>query len=192
MIRDFSRAQGDDIDLSGIDANAKAAGNQAFSFIGDKAFSGKAGELQYKNGIVAGDVNGDKAADFHIEIANHAGLPRATSSSDTTSGCAPDVVRSFTHVAGRPPAGGACASFSRRSADAALPLQRSWPLVEGAAADATAVGRSAYPRAGCRDGAQPSEGGAAGAGAASSDALARAVPAWGRGLPASAAARAAA
>ena len=74
MIRDFSRAQGDDIDLSGIDANAKAAGNQAFSFIGAKAFSGKAGELQSKNGIVAGDVNGDKVADFHIEIANHHGL----------------------------------------------------------------------------------------------------------------------
>ena len=35
---------------------------------------GKAGELQYKKGIVAGDVNGDKAADFHIEIANHHAL----------------------------------------------------------------------------------------------------------------------
>ena len=74
VIRDFSHAQGDDIDLSGIDANAKAGGNQAFSFIGDKAFSGKAGQLQYKDGIVAGDVNGDKVADFHIEIANHAAL----------------------------------------------------------------------------------------------------------------------
>jgi len=74
VIRDFSHAQGDDIDLSGIDANTKASGNQAFSFIGDKAFSGKAGQLQYKNGIVAGDVNGDKAADFHIEIANHHAL----------------------------------------------------------------------------------------------------------------------
>jgi Ca2+-binding RTX toxin-like protein len=74
VIRDFSRAQGDDIDLSGIDASTKAAGNQGFSFIGSKGFSGKAAELQYKNGIVSGDVNGDKAADFHIEIANHHGL----------------------------------------------------------------------------------------------------------------------
>ena len=74
VIRDFSRAQGDEIDLSGIDANAKASGNQDFSFIGDKGFSGKAGQLQYKNGIVAGDVNGDKVADFHIEIASHAAL----------------------------------------------------------------------------------------------------------------------
>ena len=74
VIRDFSHAQGDDIDLSGINASTKASGNQAFSFIGEKAFSGKAGQLQYKNGIVAGDVNGDKVADFHLDIANHAAL----------------------------------------------------------------------------------------------------------------------
>jgi serralysin len=69
-IRDFSRSDGDKIDLSGMDANTKMSGNQAFSFIGGNGFSGKAGQLQYKNGVVAGDVNGDKAADFHIEIAN--------------------------------------------------------------------------------------------------------------------------
>jgi hypothetical protein len=74
VIEDFSRAQGDDIDLSGIDANAKVSGNQAFSFIGGQDFSGKAGQLQYKNGIVAGDINGDKVADFHIEIANNHAL----------------------------------------------------------------------------------------------------------------------
>ena len=74
VIRDFSHAEGDDIDLSGIDANAKASGNQAFSFIGDNGFSGKAGQLQYKDGVVAGDVDGDKAADFHIEIVNHQAL----------------------------------------------------------------------------------------------------------------------
>lgn len=74
VIRDFSHGQGDDIHLAAIDANSKVAGNQAFSFIGEKAFSGKAGQLQYKNGLVAGDVNGDKVADFHIEIANHAAL----------------------------------------------------------------------------------------------------------------------
>ena len=70
MIQDFSRSQGDKIDLSGIDANTKMSGNQAFSYIGNDKFSGKAGQLQYKNGIVAGDVNGDKAADFQIDIAN--------------------------------------------------------------------------------------------------------------------------
>ena len=74
VIRDFSHRQGDEIDLSGIDANGKAAGDQSFAFIGSKAFSGKAGELQYKKGIVTGDVNGDKVADLHIEIANHHAL----------------------------------------------------------------------------------------------------------------------
>ena len=67
-IRDFSHSQGDKIDLSGIDANTNLSGNQAFSFIDTKAFSGHAGQLQYLNGVIAGDVDGDKAADFQIEI----------------------------------------------------------------------------------------------------------------------------
>ena len=52
----------------------RSGGNQAFAFIGPKAFSGKAGELQYRDGKVAGDINGDGKADFHIEIANNHGL----------------------------------------------------------------------------------------------------------------------
>ena len=74
MIKDFSRSQGDVIDLSGIDANTKAGGNQSFSFIGSKGFSGDAGDLRYRNGEVSGDVNGDKKADFYIDIANNHGL----------------------------------------------------------------------------------------------------------------------
>jgi len=70
VIKDFSRSQGDKIDLSEIDARTDWSGNQAFSYVGTKAFSGKPGELQYLNGIVAGDVNGDKTADFQIEITN--------------------------------------------------------------------------------------------------------------------------
>lgn len=73
-IRDFSRSQGDKINLSGIDANTKASGNQAFDFIGSKAFSGDAGELRYVNGRIHGDMNGDKVADFHIDIENGHGL----------------------------------------------------------------------------------------------------------------------
>jgi serralysin len=74
VITDFSRAEGDRIDLGGMDADATSGGNQAFAFIGAKAFSGKAGELQYRDGKVAGDINGDGKADFHIEIANNHGL----------------------------------------------------------------------------------------------------------------------
>jgi Ca2+-binding RTX toxin-like protein len=46
-IADFSFAQGDLIDLSAIDADIVAAGNQAFTFIGTAAFSGAPGELRY-------------------------------------------------------------------------------------------------------------------------------------------------
>jgi serralysin len=70
VIRDFSDADGDKINLREIDADSKAAGNQAFALIGADGFSGKAGELQYLDGVVAGDVNGDRKADFQIEIAN--------------------------------------------------------------------------------------------------------------------------
>ncbi len=46
VIMDFSHAQGDRINLALIDANTKAAGDQAFHFIGGQAFSGVAGELR--------------------------------------------------------------------------------------------------------------------------------------------------
>ncbi|MGO4128895.1 hypothetical protein AB4Z01_31185 [Inquilinus sp. YAF38] len=73
LIRDFSHAQGDVIDLSGIDANTGAAGDQAFTFIGNSLYSHTAGELRFANtapGVVtiAGDVNGDGTSDFHINV----------------------------------------------------------------------------------------------------------------------------
>jgi Ca2+-binding RTX toxin-like protein len=72
VIYDFSKAQRDRIDLSVIDANTRVAGNQAFSFIGTKAFDGKAGELRYEKvgsyTHIYGDVNGDKKADFAITL----------------------------------------------------------------------------------------------------------------------------
>ena len=71
-IFDFRSSQGDKVDLSAIDANAKAGGNQAFTFIGDDAFSGKAGELRYQKSAsdtyVYADVNGDRKADFAIHF----------------------------------------------------------------------------------------------------------------------------
>ena len=47
MITDFNFAEGDRIDLCGIDADVYAAGNQAFTFIGAAAFSGTPGEINY-------------------------------------------------------------------------------------------------------------------------------------------------
>jgi serralysin len=46
-IRDFNRLDGDEINLSAIDANVYAAGDQAFTFIGMAAFSGTPGEIRY-------------------------------------------------------------------------------------------------------------------------------------------------
>jgi Ca2+-binding RTX toxin-like protein len=46
-IQDFSSFEGDRIDLSGVDANVYAAGDQAFTFIGNAPFSGAPGEINY-------------------------------------------------------------------------------------------------------------------------------------------------
>ncbi|MGO4704343.1 hypothetical protein AB4072_01020 [Microvirga sp. 2MCAF38] len=77
-IYDFSRKQGDKIDLRTIDANTILKGNQAFKFIGTKDFSEKAGELRYekvKGGVyIYGDVNGDGQADFSIHLKSIASL----------------------------------------------------------------------------------------------------------------------
>lgn len=59
---------GDKIDLREIDANGNLAGAQGFHFIGNTAFSGIAGELHYANGVLEGDVNGDRIADFSVVL----------------------------------------------------------------------------------------------------------------------------
>ena len=59
----------DDISLTGIDANALLEGNQAFRFINANSFTGAAGQVNYINGILAADVNGDAAVDMQIALA---------------------------------------------------------------------------------------------------------------------------
>lgn len=72
-IADFDRAEGDRIDLRGIDAVAGGV-NNAFTYIGLNGFSGAAGELRVvANGtgfLVQGTVNADKIADFSIQVQN--------------------------------------------------------------------------------------------------------------------------
>ncbi|TKD50720.1 M10 family metallopeptidase C-terminal domain-containing protein [Sphingomonas baiyangensis] len=58
----------DKIDLRGIDANEGTAGDQAFAFVGSAAFNGTAGQLRYANGLLQGDIDGDRVADFTIEV----------------------------------------------------------------------------------------------------------------------------
>ncbi|MDR6293465.1 MULTISPECIES: calcium-binding protein [Inquilinus] len=80
-ITDFSHAQGDRIDLVGIDANTTVAGDQAFNFIGAGAFTHHAGELHatVSGGftVVSGDVNGDAVADFAIVLTGAMALVAA-------------------------------------------------------------------------------------------------------------------
>jgi Ca2+-binding RTX toxin-like protein len=72
-IQDFSA--GDVIDLSRIDANTLEAGDQAFSFIGNAAFSNTAGELRFENislggpvWLVQGDTDGNGVSDFELVL----------------------------------------------------------------------------------------------------------------------------
>jgi Ca2+-binding RTX toxin-like protein len=67
VVADFGSGV-DLIDLSAIDANTAAAGDQAFAYIGASPFSGAPGQLRFSGGILSGDVNGDKTADFEIEL----------------------------------------------------------------------------------------------------------------------------
>lgn len=69
---DFSRKDGDKIDLKAIDANTKADNDQGFAFISTEKFHKKAGELRYEkkagDTFVSGDINGDGKADFSIRF----------------------------------------------------------------------------------------------------------------------------
>ncbi|MCV9963354.1 M10 family metallopeptidase C-terminal domain-containing protein [Pararhizobium sp. BT-229] len=73
-IFDFAGAEGDRIHLSTLDANTKLSGDQAFSFLGTGAFTGKAGELRYtktaSDTYVYADTNGDAVADFAIHLGD--------------------------------------------------------------------------------------------------------------------------
>ncbi len=65
----------DKIDLTRIDADTHHSGDDAFTFIGSAHFTHHAGELRAVafSGVtvIAGDVNGDAAADFQIALIGH-------------------------------------------------------------------------------------------------------------------------
>jgi Ca2+-binding RTX toxin-like protein len=73
VLTDFSAAQFDHIDLSGIDANASLPGNQAFAFIGADPFFA-AGQVRFAAGLLQGNVGGSLAADLEIAVTGVAAL----------------------------------------------------------------------------------------------------------------------
>lgn len=74
-IRDFNSAEGDKIDVLGVDANVNLAGNQAFTFA-ENGFTGTAGEVMIQSLVRSGidvqlvsfDVDGDAQADMQLWV----------------------------------------------------------------------------------------------------------------------------
>jgi Ca2+-binding RTX toxin-like protein len=75
-IADF--AKGDRVDLSAIDANPKKAGNQAFRWLGGKAFDGKPAALRFSKRILQADVDGNRKADLEIAIPGKATVGKSS------------------------------------------------------------------------------------------------------------------
>ncbi len=72
LVFDFNAVQGDQIDVSGIDAIIGTPENDAFIFIGGDAFSSTTGELRFEAdalwGVLEADVTGNGEADFAVNL----------------------------------------------------------------------------------------------------------------------------
>ena len=68
VVTDFARGQ-DTLDLLSVDADAGRAGDQAFAFVGTRAFTG-AGQLRLArvdgDTVVQGSTDGDAAPEFEV------------------------------------------------------------------------------------------------------------------------------
>jgi Ca2+-binding RTX toxin-like protein len=79
LITDFMSGV-DHIDLSAIDAISSTPAHDAFHFIGTAAFDGTAGALDYSYDaargvtVLQGDTNGDRVADFAIDLTGNISL----------------------------------------------------------------------------------------------------------------------
>ncbi|MFZ4805015.1 MAG: hypothetical protein ACOYLI_10210 [Synechococcus lacustris] len=75
-ITDFHGWEGDRLNLSAIDANGLITGDQSFTWINSRDFSGAIGELRYGSGLLQADTDGDRLADFEIAFT---GVPQVNS-----------------------------------------------------------------------------------------------------------------
>lgn len=72
IVKDFSRSQGDILNFKFIDANEMQPGNQAFTFIGNKGFSGPAQiRYVYERGetLIYFNTDGDLSAEAVLRVA---------------------------------------------------------------------------------------------------------------------------
>ena len=96
-IMDFA-AGVDRIDLSGIDAISGTAGYDQFHFMGTAGFTGSAGDLNYfyNSSLVVttlqGDTNGDRVADFAIDLSGNVVISAASLTGIVT---APTVIEAI-------------------------------------------------------------------------------------------------
>ena len=70
IIKDFvgnGNLPGDRIDLSRIDANTTIKGDQAFTYIGSRAFTAP-GQIRYSKDILQGNTDSNLAANFEIQL----------------------------------------------------------------------------------------------------------------------------
>lgn len=70
---DGFEAPDDRIDLARVDADRTKKGRQHFRFIGRKPFSGRPGELRFARGLLSGDTDGDRRADFQVKVSVETG-----------------------------------------------------------------------------------------------------------------------
>jgi hypothetical protein len=78
VVTDFSRAEGDKIDLDSIDAVTGTPTDDVFSYIADASFTNVAGQLRWhhlgSDTLIEADVDGDSLADIAIILQGNGGL----------------------------------------------------------------------------------------------------------------------
>jgi hypothetical protein len=67
IVKNFDRE--DEVDMRSIDADLTRDGLQAFSYVGNRVFSGQAGELRFSRGMLSADLDGDVTADFFLKLS---------------------------------------------------------------------------------------------------------------------------
>jgi Ca2+-binding RTX toxin-like protein len=67
-ITDFEGNSGEKINLSAIDAYTRVKGNQAFTYIQSKKFTGQRGEVRFSGGVLQMNTGTDKIADMEIAL----------------------------------------------------------------------------------------------------------------------------